>query len=213
MGFEPTDGLHRQRFSRPADFRSTASVPAPARELARQRSSSTPVRPSSLSLVRTAAVTFKPPPAAGNHFSADVGSASIRTVGRGDSGNEALSVIFAAEIPLRYQPKVTSDNFVVVPGRERALLEAGLETVANMIAATNSCARSMFCAFHSRRRASAIAEGLAELEAVEIAVAFPRDLIPLPQEDLTAEAAAGPRRVSSSDHRRPPAGRIGDTRK
>ena len=58
-------------------------------------------------------------------------------------GKAQIDVLLAASIPLRYRPKVAAGGLLVVPERERARLEKTIEYVANMVAVTEACSRSI----------------------------------------------------------------------
>jgi hypothetical protein len=80
-----------------------------------------------------------------------------------------LELVLAAEIGLRYWPKVTAANEVVVPAVERGRLERALETTANLVAVFESAARTISSPFPCiafRAETPDARDRLAQLEGV-----------------------------------------------
>jgi hypothetical protein len=99
---------------------------------------------SDLSLVRLVIVSLHPAPRSGNDFSATFDQVTVQTLGRSSpDGGQSLEVVLAAEMKLRYWPKITAGNTVVVTTAERQRLERVLETTANLIAVFESTARTI----------------------------------------------------------------------
>jgi hypothetical protein len=76
---------------------------------------------SNLSLIRLAIVRFTPPPTQGDQLAGDVSGVAISTLlAKPTEDERAVDVLFAATMPLRFRPKITRENLLVVPERERS---------------------------------------------------------------------------------------------
>jgi hypothetical protein len=89
--------------------------------------------------------------------------------------DDALSVLMAAGVKLRYRPKLTSSRFVVVPDDARRAAERALEILVNTVAIAERCGREIASPFpwvafeptdDDARRWLEAAEGIHELERV-----------------------------------------------
>jgi hypothetical protein len=133
-----------------------------------------PPAPPNLILWRLALVTFTPAPRQGSSFVALFEAVEVQTL-KTQAKDDALSVLMAAGVKLRYRPKLASGRFVVVSDDARRAAERALEILVTTVAVAERCRREIASPFpwvafeatdDSARRWLEAAEGIHELDRI-----------------------------------------------
>ena len=96
--------------------------------------------PKDLILVRLALVTFIPAPTGWRQWTLQMGDIEVSPLSPYESEDNLRLLVGAATV-LEYRPKVTADEQVVVPPKQRAAAERAVELAANVIAVAQGCRR------------------------------------------------------------------------
>jgi hypothetical protein len=97
---------------------------------------------SGLALVRLALVTFAPAPPSWRQWGMQAGEIKIAPISIWPE-EDGLKILLAATYPLKHLPKVTKENLVVLPQRQRTAAEEAIEIAANLIAVAQGCRRQI----------------------------------------------------------------------
>jgi hypothetical protein len=94
-------------------------------------------------LVRLAVVEFRPKLSNWREWSLEEDGIRVAPVRVWEEDDGHVLMLVAASQVLEYRPKVTAENEVVVPDKQRAAAEAAIEVAANLIAASQGCRRDI----------------------------------------------------------------------
>lgn len=100
--------------------------------------------PADVTLIRLATVAFRPTPKSWTaDWSLTADDVRVEPLQVAHQDEDSSKLLVAASCILEYRPKVTADNLVVVPERQRAKAEKAIETFANLIAVAQGSRRSI----------------------------------------------------------------------
>lgn len=94
-----------------------------------------------MKLLRLAILRFDPEPKDLSPRALNVGEVKVKVEVVQSPDLEKVHFLAHAQINLTQRPEVTSDGFLLVPEEARKKAEAGIESVANIIAVTENCKR------------------------------------------------------------------------
>lgn len=100
-----------------------------------------PAPPKDLVLLRLAVVEFRPKLSNWRNWTVDHEGIEVAHLRLWEDEDDRLGMLVSASQVLDYRPKVSADNEVVVPDKQRAAGEVAIEVAANLIAVSQGCRR------------------------------------------------------------------------